>query len=63
MVRRNPVAKYRRQLAKTQTQLANTRREDYRREQDYKRVVTLRKNKIRQLETLIERLKEKHGEP
>ena len=54
---RDPVAKYRRHLIKAQARLEGTRREDYSREQDFKRVVTLRKNKVRQIENLIERLK------
>ncbi|WP_461369655.1 hypothetical protein [Candidatus Darwinibacter acetoxidans] len=57
MAHRDPVAKYRRRLAKAQARLEGTRREDYSREQDYKRVVTLRSNKVKQIESLIERLK------
>lgn len=60
---RDPVAKYHRRLAKAQARLEGTRREDYSRECDYRRVVSLRKNKIRQIESLIERLKERPGEP
>jgi len=57
MAHRDPVAKYRRHLAKALARLESTRREDYSREQDYKRVVTLRNNKVKQIESLIERLK------
>lgn len=56
MVRLQP-CKHIRRLAKARARLASTRREDYSREQDYKRVVTLRSNKVKQIENLIERLK------
>jgi len=56
MAHRDPVAKHRRHLAKAQARLESTRREDYSRDVDYKRVISLRKNKVKQIEKLIERL-------
>lgn len=52
----DPRPKYLRRLAKARELLDSTRREDYSREQDFRRVVTLRQNKVRQLEKLIARL-------
>lgn len=62
MVQYNPIPKYLRYLAKARELLESTKRENYSRDIDYRRVVTLRRHKVRHLEKLIERLKERYGE-